>query len=710
MPPGAVPPGYSLQPSKRALTLFRIGLRGVNVVTAPTHLTDDEMTSAQNAEYVSVAGQGAIDQRPGMTKINAIALGSIVAIHNVVPRNLSDLTPTLYAAMNTAAAHTWRKSTDGITWTNVDAPAKPFAANASIEGFFKNFPKAVTIGAKMYYVDGNAPIQIHEWNGTTDRISGTIPSAVSGSTLNTPGNPTVTPATEQPNGVTTYVYKIVAKQGSANNSAVSGGGVTLVGPAVFGVLQFNAIDPGTPGAGVTSADVYRTSGGATQGKIGNIPVVAGVYTTGNGSGYSGATYATPATLASPQIVGVSGWTPAGISYTYCVVQINGATHSKGGAASLTPRIGVGAPIGATGPTTWGDGMSGNPSKVTIAAVVDGVSTYDVYRVTGGPSTGKIGTLGVGVTSLDDTGQAGDASVAPTTNTGLCPVPPTLPAVFTDGGLVGDAAIPPTTPTGATSANAIGVLDMITDGSSLLLAVLDQNNNDPVVYGRILQYFPTNNTWVQIGLGFPTSSGSGSAAALVLYDGALSYGTYVGIASGATSYMTGTQNPLPAGGITEVHTTATSLATCCMAVFQGVLYVGTVSLIAATAALIVKRVVGAVWSTARTGPATAQYNAYTSMVVFNGMLFAGWTSGGGATAARIESTPDGVTWTSEIALDVAEVVCQMVGFNGLLYAVLGKTGVGYNTKSRIMQRSTIGIWTAVDDPSDDFAGCLGVVYQ
>lgn len=692
-----------------SLNLFRLGLRGVNVVTAATHLTDDEMLSAQNAEYISVLGQGAIDQRPGMTRINASALGSIVAIHNVLPRNVYDLTPTLYAGMNTAAAHTWRKSTDGTTWTNVDTPAKPFAANASITGFFKNFPKVVTIGAKMYYVDGQAPIQIHEWNGTTDRVAGTIPSAVSGSTLNTPAAPTITPATEQPNGAAAYSYKIVAKQGSASNSAASIAGVTTTGPAVFGSLQFNRIDPGTPAAGVTSADVYRTVGGATQGKIGTIPVVAGAYTTGNGSGYSGATYATPATLVSPQIVGISGWTPAGITYTYCVVQVNGATHSKGGVASATPRIGLGTPIGATGPAAWGDGSSGSNSKVVVAASVDGVSTYDVYRVTGGPSTGKIGTLGVGVGSLDDTGQAGDASVAPTTNTGLCPTPPTLAVAFTDGGLVGDAAVAPVAATGATAGNALGVIDMITDGSSLLLAVIDQDNNDPIVYGRILQFFPTTNTWGQIGLGFPLTAGSGGPSALVYYDGALSFGTFTGITAGATSYMTGTQNPLPAGGITEIHTTAASLATCSMAVFQGVLYVGMVSLVAATAAMIVKRVVGAVWSTARTGPATAQFNAYTSLAVFNGMLFAGWTSGDGGTAARIESTLDGVTWTNEVTLDAAEVVCQMVGFNGLLYAVLGKTGIAYNTKTRIMQRSSIGAWTAVDDPSDDFAGCLGVVY-
>lgn len=215
--------------------------------------------------------------------------------------------------------------------------------------------------------------------------------------------------------------------------------------------------------------------------------------------------------------------------------------------------------------------------------------------------------------------------------------------------------------------------------------------------------------MQLGAAFSTAAGNGTASALALFDGAFSFGTYIGLTTGNPSYLTGLGTPLPAGGVTEVHATANSLCTCSLAVFNGALYVGLCSLVAATAALVIKRIAPAVWSTSLTAGATAALNAFTSLFVFNGLLFAGWTSGGGATAANIKSTPDGVTWNAEITLDVAEVVCQMASFGGSLYVVCGKTGVSYNTKSRVLKRTAAGVWSTVDDPSDDLAGCLGVVY-
>jgi hypothetical protein len=230
-----------------------------------------------------------------------------------------------------------------------------------------------------------------------------------------------------------------------------------------------------------------------------------------------------------------------------------------------------------------------------------------------------------------------------------------------------------------------------------------------VYGRLLEFNPISESWLQIGLSFPTALGNGSPSCLAFYGGALNYGTYNGITSGSTAYATSTLSPLPAGGIIETHTFASSLTPVCMVEFLGDLYVGLTSLVAATAALVVKRVPVATWSTSLTAVATAALNAYTSLYVYNGRLFAGWTSGGGATAANIYSTPDGITWTLEITLATTDVPCQMVTFKGNLYVVCGKTGVSYNTTSEIYQRTPSGVWTKVDDPSQDFAGCIGIVY-
>lgn len=560
-----------------AITIFGLGARGVNVVTAPPLLTKDELTSAQNVEFVSDKGEGGLDQRPGMTRINASPLGGSVLFAQDMPSDLLlDKTPTLYAGMYTGSTHNWRKSTDGTTWTNADTPAKPFSNNASITLFLKRFPKCATVGRKLYYPDGSTPIAIRSWDGTTDVAVATIPPSVSGVSISTPGAPVEFSGGTA--GATTYTYRFVAVNGGSTSigsatTSVTGGATLGNGTGGTTYIAIRADSGGTlPVSGATRYDVYRTAGGATQGKIGSIPIVAGAFTTGNGSG--------------------------------------------------------------------------------------------------------------------DLGFAEN---------------------FSDQGLVGDGTIAPVAAIGVTSGDAIGVLDLITDGVSLYVAVLDAVGADPSPTGRILQLAPATGAWTQIGSTFVTSSGNGTASAFAMYDGALVYGTATGITSGNTSYLAGTGTPLPAGGFPEVHTTAASQMTCSLAVFQGILYAGYASLVAGTAAIVAKRTPVATWATSLTAVATAQFNGYTSLGVFNGSLFAGWTSGGGATAANIKSTLDGTTWTAEITLGVGEVPCQMVTFGGNLYVVCGRTGVGYNTTTRILKRTTAGTWSAVDDPADDFAGCLGVVY-
>lgn len=574
-----------------SLNLFRLGTRGVNVVTAPTHLTDDELLSAQNAEVVSVGGENAIDQRPGMSRINATSLGgSVLVAHDVQAPIRSDFTAYLYAGMyGTSPTSPWRRSSDGVTWSQVTSPTQPFSNNSNIPSYFKNFPKAVTVGASIYYVDNHAPIQLHSFDGYNDSIVGSLLVGVTGTTL---ASPSVNPPDAQgalsgfpaQTGATSYTYKAVAVAGASHSAAVT------------------------------------------------------LFTTTTG----------PATLDA-------------IS-KYAVFDLSG----QGGLGTMVP----------------------------------GATQYDIYRTVGGATQGKIGSVPVWVTPYGNQFSVGNGTQ------GI-----TLGANFYDGGLVGDGTTPPATAAGVAPANALAVLDMITDGTSIYFVTLDSSTSvDPASVGRILAFNTASTTWTQLGAAFPIASGNGTASALAFYDGALIYGTYIGTASGNTSYQATVlpASPLPAGGIPETHTTAASFATCAMAVLNGDIYVGYASLVAATAATIAKRTAPATWSIARTGPGTARYNAYTSLYVFQGTLFAGWTSGDGSSAAKIESTTDGVAWVTEITLATTEVVCQMLEFAGKLYVVLGLTGISYNTTSRILVRSTTG-WSVADDPSADFAGCLGIVY-
>jgi hypothetical protein len=249
--------------------------------------------------------------------------------------------------------------------------------------------------------------------------------------------------------------------------------------------------------------------------------------------------------------------------------------------------------------------------------------------------------------------------------------------------------------------------MITDGSSIYLATLDNASTDPNPVGRLFQFFPQTAFWSQIGLAFPIAAGNGTPAALVLFDGALTYGDYIGTTAGNTSYVTGAGTPLPFGGITEIHSTAASFAPTSIAAFNGELFVGATCL-TTTAAIVLKRTTAAVWSTSLTAPAAGSQNSFTSLCVFGGRLYAAWASGAAATAAKIYSTPDGVNWTLEITTAVAQVPGQMVVFQNALYVALA--GAHYTQISNILQRTSGGVWTYVDAPADALAGALAVVYQ
>ena len=106
--------------------------------------------------------------------------------------------------------------------------------------------------------------------------------------------PTVTP--QGTPGVTSYSYKLVAKNAAGKHAAAGTAGTTATGNATLDGTNFNRLT-WTPASGpteteVASWDVYRTVGGATQGLIGN--VLAGV-TTPDDTGLMGVASTAPAT-------------------------------------------------------------------------------------------------------------------------------------------------------------------------------------------------------------------------------------------------------------------------------------------------------------------------------------------------------------------------------------------------------------------------------
>lgn len=82
--------------------------------------------------------------------------------------------------------------------------------------------------------------------------------------LSTPAAPTVTPTGTA--GSTSYSYKVVAKQADGSFTAAGAAGSTTTGNATLSSSNYNAVSWAAV-TGANSYDLYRTVGGATQGKI-----------------------------------------------------------------------------------------------------------------------------------------------------------------------------------------------------------------------------------------------------------------------------------------------------------------------------------------------------------------------------------------------------------------------------------------------------------
>jgi hypothetical protein len=697
------------------LQWFQIGAAGLNIVNKPQDLGSSELAAAQNAEILAVGGEGAIDQRPGMTAINSTSLGApINAILDVQSNLLTDYTQALYVGTSTG----WQKSLDGVTWAADPLPTPPglYSSKTSL-AYWKRWSPAVTIGNKMYWFDGNTTIGLHSYDGATDHLVSFVPPSFSGESLSTPSNsnsngstkavgvnlplqmgaPNVNPG--YPIGpVFSYTYAVVLKYNAAHSAGsptttvsatISNGGNQVTGSAAFAgnVPLFNVVSGGSQSFTNLTVDVYRTATtdpGLNTGKIGTAALNSSGNFLFNDTGLTGDSTSPP------------GSATGATTYTYRFVATAGASHS---ANSVTISI-------TSGYTTLStlDFNTVIPDFPPIA----GAAAYDVYRTAGGGTTGKIGTIPI---------SAGTFSTGNGSGLG----PPGGPAyIFTDGGLTGDSTTAPTTASGATESNAIGIFDVKTDSSLIYVAVFDgpYPPADPLVNGRLLTFDPVGETWQQLGSLFPTATGNGSPGAIGLWGGALNYATYAGLTSTNPAYITTTGYTLPAGGVQGIVAIGAGFSIACMTEFQGALYAGFMSLKSTNGGLIIQY--GSSGSlTVVVNSSSAPVNfvgtgaGFTSLYVWNGRLFALFVTADGATNGSIYSSADGVNWVFENGILPTEQGGQFIAFQNNLYIVLNQTGQGFNTQSQVIKRNPVGTWSNVLGPYSGapgpFTGTAGIVY-
>lgn len=124
------------------------------------------------------------------------------------------------------------------------------------------------------------------------------------------------------------------------------------------------------------------------------------------------------TPAAPTVTpqGTTGAT----TYGYKIVKLGAATANQGGPIQAFGgrRTGIAS---AEGTTATGNAAITSVNFNRVTWINDPLATgYDIYRTTGGPNQGKIGTVGAGVVQFDDTGSnailPADGTTAPAVDT------------------------------------------------------------------------------------------------------------------------------------------------------------------------------------------------------------------------------------------------------------------------------------------------------
>lgn len=107
------------------IAVYGVGGGGVNLVKDPLELDDAEATQLQNAELVpdeSKGGEGSLSKRGGLTALTSALAGSILGM--VALPLQTTYVRSLYVAYGDLATgtRTFKKTTDGVTFTDVTAP------------------------------------------------------------------------------------------------------------------------------------------------------------------------------------------------------------------------------------------------------------------------------------------------------------------------------------------------------------------------------------------------------------------------------------------------------------------------------------------------------------------------------------------------------------------------------------------------------------
>ena len=441
---------------------------------------------------------------------------------------------------------------------------------------------------------------------------------------------------------TTYSYKVrsVNADSEASNSSETATNVSNDG-ALSGTV-YNTISWGAV-TGAASYNVFRTAGGATQGKIANTASTSFVDDgdAGDASSPGTTTLPTPITAVNDFNIGfINGG--AATTYTY------EATILRGGVESLVSPTRT----TTTGPTTL-DATHYIELSVGIAGLPsyqDGATTVNVYRRVGGATQGIIAAIvpvaPFWATTFRDDGDVGDGTVPPIASPTISSVVATKPSETNTYKVTARTASGATTESNAVSVSA--------------KTTLDASNYNTITWGAV-SVATSYDVYRTVGFA-PLGKITNTASVSFVDDGD---------AGDASSPPTENGSGVNKGGVTSLMPLDTSL------------FIGLANT-SGTFAEVWKRSAAGVYatSTTATGGTATTYNGFTAMGTFGTSLYAAYWNQDTTKICKIYKY-DGSTWSTVLTIDGGDIV-PILRFHteeGVLMAIGGgrqQYGILYRT--------------------------------
>lgn len=209
-------------------------------------------------------------------------------------------------------------------------------------------------------------------SGTTGKPAGLTVGSLTTVALSTPATPVITQGGT--GGAASYGYKVACLAGDGTTTAASAEGTTATGNATLDGTNYNIITF-TASTGSTTCDVFRTTGGATQGKIGNTATSPFNDTGLAASGSAPSANTTGRGLFAGNVgIGTTGAATNAVSYVQRLSHISSGTVAAGFGAGLEMELETATDgtnkVAATIETAWTTATAGAESSSIALNIVN----------------------------------------------------------------------------------------------------------------------------------------------------------------------------------------------------------------------------------------------------------------------------------------------------------------------------------------------------